>query len=211
MPRSGPLKDQDVPDDVEIIESDTPFQGYFRIDRYRLRHRRHDGGWSGEIRREIFERGDAVAVVPYDPVRDEVVLLEQFRIGALAAGKAPWQIEIVAGIVEPNEAPDNVARRETDEESGHKLIELIELYHYLVSPGGTSETVRVYCGIVDSSEAGGTHGLDEEEEDIRVFAVSFDEAWQMVEDGRIDNAPSLIGLQWLALNRERLRARFAKP
>lgn len=209
MPKSGPLKNRDVPDDVEIIESDTPFQGYFRIDRYRLRHRRHDGGWTGEIGREIFERGDAVAVVPYDPVRDEVVLLEQFRIGALAAGKAAWQIEIVAGIVEAGEAPEDVATRETHEESGHELQELIELYHYLVSPGGTSETVRVYCGIVDSSEAGGTHGLDEEEEDIRVFAVSFDEAWQMVEDGRIDNAPSLIGLQWLALNREPLRARSA--
>lgn len=208
MPRNGPLTNADVPDEVEILESDSPFRGYFRIDRYRLRHRRHDGGWTGEIRREVFERGHAAAVVPYDPVRDEVVLLEQFRVGALAAGKAAWQIEIVAGIVEPGETPEDVARRETQEESGHELRHLIKLYHYLVSPGGTSETCHIYCGIVDSTDAGGTHGLDAEEEDIRVFAVPFDTAWGMVADGRIDNAPTLIGLQWLALNRADLRARF---
>jgi ADP-ribose pyrophosphatase len=209
MPRHGPLTNAEVSDDVEILEADTPFQGYFRIDRYRLRHRRHDGGWTGEIRREVFERGHAAAVVPYDPVRDEVVLIEQFRIGALAAGKAAWQVEIVAGIVEPGETPEDVARREAREESGQELRELIKLYHYLVSPGGTSETAHIYCGIVDSTHAGGIHGLDAEEEDIRVFAVPFKTAWAMVTQGRIDNAPTLIALQWLALNRAALRARFA--
>lgn len=195
-------------EDVEILGFDTPFQGYFRIDRYRLRHRKHEDGWTGEMVREIFERGHAVGVVLYDPVQDSVVLLDQFRIGALAGGKSGWQREVVAGIIEPGEDAQNVARRETLEESGLELRELIPLYHYLATPGGSSETLRLYCGIVDSRGAGGIHGLDAENEDIKVETYGFGQAWDMVEDGRIDNAPTLIGMQWLALNRERLRQQY---
>ena len=195
-----------VPPDVEIVERTTPFRGYFRIDRYRLRHRKHDGDWTDVMTREVFERGHVVAVLLYDPVRDAVVLLNQFRIGALAARKPAWQNEIVAGIIEPGESPEEVARREAQEEAGCRVEELIFLYDALSSPGGATETVKFYLGLVDSRGAGGIHGLDEEHEDIRVSAVPFDEAWAMLEAGRIDNAPGLITLQWLALNRERLRA-----
>jgi len=208
MPDGGPDDSDQGAEDVQILAIDTPFQGYFRIDRYRLRHRRHDGGWTGEMAREIFERGHAVAVLLYDPVQDCVVLLNQFRIGAFAAGKAAWQTEVVAGIIESGEDPAAVATRETEEESGLKLRELIPLYHYLASPGGSSETIRLYCGIVDSRTAGGIHGLDSENEDILVTSTAFAEAWAMVQDGRIDNAPSIIALQWLALNRQHLRQQY---
>ena len=135
-----------TPDDVEVIEKRADFQGYFRIDTYRLRHRLHDGRWSKEVTREVFERGHAVAVIPYDPALDRVVLIEQFRIGAYAARQSrwfaddvsPWLIEVIAGIIEPGEDPAEVAVRETVEECGLNLSELIPVSHYLASPGGTS-------------------------------------------------------------------------
>jgi len=205
MAQSPRLTATQVPRDVEILAAETPYDGYFRIDRYRLRHRLHDGGWSGPMTREVFERGHAVAVLPYDPVRDTVVLLRQFRVPALAAGKAAWQTEVVAGIIEDGEAPEAVARRETVEECGLEPRDLRLLHHYLVSPGGTSETVRLYAATADSTNAGGTHGVAAENEDIAVLPVQFDQAWAMLADGTIDNAPAIIALQWLAANRERLR------
>ena len=194
--------------DFQLIEKKTVYQGYFRIDLYRFRHRLFAGGWSGEVRREVFERGHAVAVLPYDPERDTVVMIEQFRIGAAAAGMPMWQLEVVAGIIGDGETPEAVARREAQEEAGCEILDLIPVCHYLASPGGSSETVRLFCGRVDSRGLGGIHGLPEEHEDIRVEAVPFAEARVRLEGGRIGNAPTIIALQWLILNREPLRRRW---
>lgn len=193
---------------VEIIERQAAFQGYFRIDRYRLRHKLFAGGVSGEITREIFERGHAAAVLPYDPARDEVVLIEQFRPGALAAGWHPWVIEPIAGIIEPGESIDQVVHREAREEAGVTLQDIVPMYHYLTSPGGTSETCALYCGRVDSATAGGIHGLDSDDEDIRVMALPFAEVATWLGDGRLNVALLIIALQWLALNRDALRAKW---
>ncbi|RMD61767.1 MAG: NUDIX domain-containing protein [Alphaproteobacteria bacterium] len=190
---------------VKIIERTSPYRGYFRVDRYRLCHRRFDGGWSGEMSRECFERGHAAAVLPYDPVRDAVVLVEQFRIGAFAAGMDPWLIEIVAGIIEPGESAHEVARREAMEEAGCRVEALIPIAKVLVSPGVMSETVQLFCGRTDSAGLGGYHGVADEHEDIRAFVVPADEALAYLAAGRIVNATALIALQWLALNRPRLR------
>ena len=103
---------------VELIERTTAFEGYFRIDRYELHHQLFAGGMSDPLTREVYERGHAAAVLPYDPQRDAVVLIEQFRIGAYAAGREPWLIEIVAGIVEAGETSSDVAQRELHEEAG---------------------------------------------------------------------------------------------
>jgi ADP-ribose pyrophosphatase len=194
---------------VEIIGRSEPYRGYFRIALYRFRHRLFGGGWSGEIRREVFERGHAVGVLPYDPYAQTVVLIEQFRIGALAGGVDPWQIEIVAGIVEQGEAVEEVAHREAREEAGLSLLALMPMCRYTVSPGGSSESVTLFCGRVDSRGAGGIHGLPEEHEDIRVAVLPFAEAMQWVEHGRINNAVSIIALQWLALHHDRVRAAWA--
>ena len=196
-------------DEVEIIEKSLRYKGFFRIVRYRFRHRLFAGGWSGEIEREVFERGHAAAVLPYDPAADAVVLIEQFRIGALVAGFAPWQVEIVAGIVEDGEAPEEVARRETMEETGATLGNLIPIHRYLVSPGGASESVAVYCGRVDSRGLGGIHGLPHEHEDIRVTVHPFEEATELLNTGQVTNAVTILALQWLALNRDRLRKEWA--
>jgi ADP-ribose pyrophosphatase len=195
-------------DDVEILEKLAVFQGHFRIDRYRLRHRLHDGGWSPVITREVFERGHAAAVLPYDPVRDEVVLIEQFRIGAFAAGRPPWLTEIVAGIIDPGETPVDVIRRETREEVGLELGDIEPIADYLSSPGGASESVALFCGRVDSARAGGIHGHRGEDEDILVRAYPFAAVQAMLRSASVSNAVTLIALQWLALNRDELRARW---
>lgn len=191
--------------DVELLEQKTVFRGYFRIDRYRLRHRLFAGGWSGEVVREIFERGHAAAVLPYDPVNDSVALVEQFRIGALCAGRDPWVVEIVAGIIDAGEGPEDVARREAVEEAGVTLTALEKAHTVLASPGGTSETCVIYCGRADLSKAGGIHGLAAENEDIRVRVLPAGEALAMLSQGKVENATAVIALQWLALNRDRLR------
>jgi ADP-ribose diphosphatase len=195
-------------DDVEIIDRKIVYDGYFRMDRYRLRHRLHDGDWSGEITRELFERGHAAALLPYDPALDVVVLIEQFRIGAYAAGWKPWLFEVVAGIIEPGETPDDVVRREAAEEAGLSVTDLVPIAEYLPSPGGTSETTALFCGRVDAARAGGIHGLADEGEDIEVSVHESKDIESLVSAGQIRNAASLIALQWFLLNRKTLRRRW---
>lgn len=194
-----------APRKIEIIDKETAFQGYFRIDRYRLRHETFAGGMSGEITREIFERGHAASALPYDPARDEIVLLEQFRVGAHAGGFDPWLIEIVAGIIEDGETPEELVRREIQEEAGLTAFDLEPIGAYLLSPGGTSETMHFYCARIDASTAGGLFGLDDEGEDIRAFVLPGSEVSDMLASGRITNATAVIALQWFLLNRDRLR------
>jgi len=194
----------------EIIHKAIPYRGFFRMEVYRLRHELFAGGWSPVIERECLERGHAVALLPYDPDRDQVVLVEQFRIGALEPFQGPWLLEIVAGIIGPGEARAEVARRETQEEAGCRVQDLAPICQYYVSPGGTSETITLYCGRVDASQAGGLHGLDAEHEDIRVHVASREEALAMLQAGRINSAAPIIALQWLALNYQELQRRWGR-
>ncbi|MGV7090824.1 ADP-ribose diphosphatase [Siccibacter turicensis] len=191
--------------DVEIIARETLWRGFFSLDVYRFRHRLFNGEMSGEIRREIFERGHAAVLLPFDPVRDEVVLIEQIRIAAFDTSETPWLLELVAGMIETGETPDDVARREAVEEAGLAVQRTKPVLSYLASPGGTSERLSILVGEVDATQAEGVHGLVEENEDIRVHVVSREQAYQWVEEGKIDNAASVIALQWLQLHHEALR------
>lgn len=194
---------------VEIIASETAFDGYFRVDRYRLKHRLHAGGWSGELIREVFERGHAACVLPYDPVADSVVLIEQFRMGPFARQDQPWLLEVVAGIIESGESPADVARRETKEESGLEILDLEPIADFYVSPGGASQFNKLYCARVDSQKADGIHGLDDEGEDIRVHVLRYAEIEELLDNNEIRDATSLVALLWLARHRENLRIRWA--
>jgi ADP-ribose pyrophosphatase len=185
------------------------WQGYCRVAVLRLRHRRFDGGWSEPIEREITERAEVAAVVPYDPLRDEVVLIRQFRPGAYVAGRDPWLWEIVAGVVDAGESLEAVAGREAQEEAGLVLADLIRIYEFLPSPGAISEVCTLFAARVDAASAGGTHGLASEGEHIAVEAVAFGRAMAMLADGGIRNGKTIIGLQWLALNRAALRQRWS--
>lgn len=193
---------------VAILAEECAYQGFFRLEKYRLCHSLFAGGMSAPLQRELFERGHAAAVLLYDAVHDVVVILEQFRIGALQAPGGPWLLEIVAGMIEEGEDPQQVARREAQEEAGAKIGELVFICDYLVSPGGSSERISLYCGQVDSTGLGGLHGLAEEDEDIRVSTMSFANAWEALMQGEINSASPIIALQWLAMNRDRLRNRW---
>lgn len=196
--------------DVEIIARETLYSGFFSMDLYRFRHRLFNGEMSGEIRREIFERGHAAVLLPFDPVRDEVVLVEQIRIAAYDTSESPWLLEMVAGMIEEGESVEDVARREALEEAGLVVGRTKPVLSYLASPGGTSERLSIMVGEVDATTAECIHGLADENEDIRVHVVSREQAYQWVEEGKIDNAASVIALQWLQLHYQTLRNEWKK-
>ncbi len=192
----------------EIIEKEIMYTGFFRMEKYRLKHTLFAGGWSAEICRELFVRGSCVAVLLYDPHRDKVVLIEQFRAGAIIKPERAWLIEIVAGAIEDGETAEEVAIRESVEEAGCEIQELMVINEFYTTPGGASERITLFCGKVDSTQVGGIYGLDYEHEDILVSVVNFDEAYQMIENGTIESAIPIIAIQWLALNKQKLRQKW---
>lgn len=199
-------------DDVIVSETVPGYRGFFSLDTLTLKHRRFAGGWSATFTRELFLRDPAAGVLLYDPERDEVVLVEQFRVGALPAanreGSSPWLLELVAGILAPQESAEELVRREAMEEAGCEVAQVEHIVDYYNSPGGSNEWISLFCGRIDARKAGGIHGLEEENEDIRVHVLSFTQAWQDLQRGRMNNAMAIIALQWLYMNRESLRQRW---
>ncbi len=193
-----------------LLDRKTLYRGFFRMELYTVSYDGYDGAEIGPVAREIFERGDAAALVPYDPVRDEVVFIEQFRPGALREENGPWLTEFVAGIVDPGDRGDPLAAvlREAGEEAGLECRFAIRAASFYTTPGGSTEKIDLYVGCVDASRAGGVHGLASEHESIRVFAVPFAEALGMLRAGELRNAATIIGMQHLALNRAEIRAEF---
>jgi ADP-ribose pyrophosphatase len=190
--------------DVQIISKETLYQGFFKMVKYAFKHKLFAGGWSDVVEREIFERGHAVAVLPYDPVLDEFVIIEQIRIGALPTSSTPWLLEIVAGIIDEGETPEDVCCREAKEEAGLDIQKLHKALSYLASPGGTTERLHIYVGLVDASNAKGIHGLEYESEDILVHRVPTSLAFDWINQGKIENAATLIALQWFAMNKQQV-------
>ena len=176
------------------------FEKYFRLDEYSLSHELYGGGDSPVFTREVFERGSVVAVLPYDRQRRKVVLIEQFRVGAVEDAEGPWLIESVAGVIDPGESEREVAIRECREEAGCTIQQLHPIIEYYVSPGGTSEYCSLFCALVDSDGIGGVHGLAHENEDILVMVVDAEQAFTWVREGRIRSSATIIALQWLELN-----------
>lgn len=196
-----------TPNDVDVLAKETLFKGFFKMVKYRFRHKLFAGGWSNVIEREMFERGHAAAMLPYDPVRDEVVLIEQIRVGALEHNH-PWQMEIVAGMIDRDESAEEVVRREAEEEAGISVNNIHAIVSYYPSAGGCSEKLDVFIGEVDASKASGIHGLDYEDEDIRVHVMSRSQAYDLVREGKIENGASIIALQWLELNHLQLKSQW---
>ena len=196
--------------DAEIIDAANVFARYLRIDTFRFRHRLFSGEWSAVRSYDVLRRGRAVAIILYDPDRDSVVLVEQFRLPALLAGSSPWQLEAAAGVIDTDETPEAVAIRETREETGLGLIgEPIVIQRYLPSAGGSDESVVLFCGRVDATLAEGVHGLPEEHEDIRVVVKTLREIEAMLDAGAIENGHTLIALYWLLRHRDRLQQLWA--
>ena len=198
--------------DVTIHNVETRFQGFFKIDCYQLSHKLFNGGQSDILSREIFERGDAVVLMPYDAKLDKVILLEQFRPGAIREGETPWLLEFVAGMFNANENPEDVAVREAEEEAGLIIPsdDLISILSYFSSPGGMSEKIHLYAACIDTSKLNNdksVYGLDGENEDILVHIIPRSEAMTLLSQGKINTAATIIGLQWLALNYQSLQAK----
>lgn len=181
--------------DWKILEQKESFSGFFKLISYKIEHALFNGG-TGTINREILQRGHAAAVMPYDPSTDSVLLVEQFRAGAMKSAQSPWLLEFIAGMVEEDEHSADVVRREAHEEAGIKLGEVNFISTYYPSPGGSAETIDLYWATADLSNAGGVFGLRTEGEDIRSSVHSFDDAMQMMDDGLINNSLTMLLLLW---------------
>jgi len=191
----------------EIIKEELHHDRFFKVSEITLKHTLYKGGWSTPLTRELFHRGNCVAVLLYDPIRDEVVIIEQFRVGALQlpTSDQAWLLEIVAGGIEPGETAEEVAYRESIEEAGCEIQELTKINDFFTSPGGTSELLTLFYGKVDTSNIGGLHGLEHEDEDISVTTMKFADVYQLLLDGKIISAIPIIAIQWLYINRDTLR------
>lgn len=192
-------------DDVEIIDQQTVYRGYFRMQRYILKHRLFGGGWSQPLTREVFERRQAAAALLYDPVLHKIVLIEQFRIGAWKKSTSPWLLELVAGIIEPNETSQDLILREIKEEAGLTPSALIPIFEYWTSPGATTEKIMLFCAKVDATKAPKIGGLEEEGEDIRIRVFEVTEVYELVKQGIICNAATILAIQWFQLNESYVR------
>lgn len=188
--------------DLEILREETVYQGHFQLKKMTFRHKLFRGGMSGEVVRELLVKGAAAAVIAYDPKADSVVLIEQVRIGAYDTERrtSPWLLELIAGMVDEGETPEQVAIRESLEEAGLAVSHLEPALSVWDSPGGAYERLHFFLGLVDTHNLGGVYGLPEEGEDILVRVVSREQAYQWVLDGTIDNVIAVIGLQWLQLH-----------
>jgi ADP-ribose pyrophosphatase len=191
---------------VEVEVRETALDTFLRVDRLRLRHELFGGGFSDTMTRELLLRPRAVGVLLFDPVLEKVVLVRQIRIGMLDEGQDPWLLELVAGMVEPGEQPQEVAARESLEEADLAPQNLVQISEYYNSPGISNERITLFCGRVDSAGAGGVFGLADEHEDIEVVVLDVEEAVSLVEAGKIHNAMTIIALQWLQLHRRELEA-----
>lgn len=193
--------------DFSLEKQETLYDGFFKMLKLHISHKT----FSGEqirIQRELFYRDDAVCVLLYDADKDSVVLVEQFRVGTYDNPEGPWLLELVAGIVESGETPEDVARRETQEEAGADIGEVVSITRFVPSSGGTREYIDLLCAQVNSEGVEGIHGLPHEGEDIKVHTVPAQDAFDLVKSGKINNAPAIIALQWLQLNHQTLQQRW---
>jgi len=193
-----------IKNDVEIVGRRYVYDGYFKIEQLQIKYRMFSGDMSKLLLREVFHRGNAVGVLLYNPWNDSVLLTEQFRVGALGDQKSPWLIELVAGIIDNDEKPEDTVHRETKEESGATILSLRHICDYWVSPGGSSEFLHLYCGCIDQVKPG-QFGVLSDGEDIKVSEWPLEKAIVALKDGVINNAHTIIALQWLMLNHNDLQ------
>ncbi len=203
--------DKSKPPQIDVLHQEVTYEGSCRVKAIDLRHSLHAGGMSKPRRYDVFTRGNGVAVIPYDPIQDRLVLLEQFRPGAFLAHEHPFMTEIIAGFIEDGEKPEDVAHRETWEETHLNVRALVPAGSFLISPGGCADKMHLFAAWIDAPSVGGIYGLVDEQEDLRIFTVDWPTIVKKLEDHYFNNAVTILGLQWLALNRKRLKKIWTAP
>ena len=196
--------------DFSVDSVEAVYQGFFKLSRYRLRHRLFNDGWSKVLHRELFQRGNAVGVLVFDPWHDTVGIVEQFRIGALSNVTGPWQYELVAGMVKSGDDPRDVAISELREEAGLEVDDLIPICDYFVSAGGTDEKMYLFCALTDLAARSGIYGLPSEGEDIMFHVWDFEEVLSAFNNGQLNNAAMTISILWLQNRRREFCNRYKR-
>lgn len=193
--------------DVEVVRTAPPFGNFFRFQQCEVRHRQFDGALSDVLQREVFAGSDAVIVLPYDPKRDRILLVEQVRMGPIIRQDPnPWMLEPIAGMVDARETPEQTARRESMEEAGLTALDLHHLTSFYPSPGSSTDYFHAYLGLCDLPDDHATSGgLDSEAEDLRLHLISYDQALALVASGEINTGPLVMVLSMLGAQRNALR------
>lgn len=206
-PAPATLRRAVAADDVQVAARREPYAHFFAVEEWDVAFRRFGGGMAGPVERAAFVTGDAVVVLPYDPVRDRVMLVEQFRVGAFARGdRNPWSLEGIAGRIDPGETPEVAGRREAAEEAGLTFGDLLPVGNFYPSPGAKTEFLYTYVALADLPDsAAGLGGLADEAEDIRAHVIAFDRMMDLVASGEINNGPLILLALWLQRERGRLR------
>ena len=184
----------------KIINKKNIYKGFFEMNEYELIHKKHDGNWSDKIKREVFGGAHVASLLPYDPIKKEIILIQQFRAGILSRHKENLLYEIVAGIIDKNENPDQTSIRECFEETGCDVKKLIHIQDYFPAPGSSESFYHLYLGEVESFKGTRLRGLKKENEDIMVSSFKIQEVRKMLDSKRIKNGLTLIALQWFFLN-----------
>lgn len=192
----------------ELVHREALFQGYFRVDRFHLRHELFAGGWTPVFTREVFERGRAVGVLLFDPHQDKVVMIEQFRPGVMAKDEYPWLMELVAGIIDTGESHESTAMREAMEEAACVVTDLQPILSYYPSPGCMAEHTALYVGRTVAPKQDSVQGLQTENEDIRVHVMDAAQAISLLYSNKLRDAASIIAMQWFAMHHTELRSRW---
>lgn len=194
-------------DDVKLLKKELIRPGFCHLEKYTLQTRLFSGEWSALFERELLIKPKVAAALPYDPVLDKVVLIEQFRVGSLEDDESPWLFEVVAGIMDRAHETsfDELIVRELKEEAGLDALKLVDICEYWVTPGSSTERVKLFCAKVDSTQAPEFCGIPEEHEDIKVHVMSSAEAFAALDAGKIKNSAAIIAVQWLQLHKDRIK------
>ena len=176
------------------------YDGFFKMNEISLKYKKYDGSWSNEIKRELFGGAQVSAVLPFDPIKKKIVLIQQFRPGTISKNTNNYLNEIVAGIIDPGESPEIAAKRECLEETGYKIKKLTPIQGYFPAPGSSESFYHLFLGEVDSKNGKKIMGLDNENEDILVESFKINQVKKMMQEGKFINGLTLIAIQWFFLN-----------
>tara|TARA_Y100001970_G_scaffold286077_1_gene407360 strand:+ start:2420 stop:3001 length:582 start_codon:yes stop_codon:yes gene_type:complete len=183
----------------KIISKQNLYSGFFSVNKYEFVHQKHDGTWSKKIDREIFSGAHVSTLLPYDPIKKKIVLIQQFRAGVIPRFNDEYLYEIVAGIINDGEKPEDTAIRECYEETGCEVINIKPIQSYFPAPGSSESYYHIYLGEINSFEGQRIKGLENENEDILVKSFEVDEVREMLKKKRIKNGLTLVALQWFFL------------